>query len=181
MWSTLDKPAGVAHYAIGTCSLDCIIVATSEGRLCAVAFGASEQILAEWLALQFPKYQLVNGGSGADKLLKDVISHAENGTPLKSVRIHQPGTPFQKRVWDAIRSIPAGQTRTYAQLATSIGNPSATRAVARAAGANRIAVVIPCHRVVGSDGTLTGYRWDVKRKAKLLSLERSRQSRIAVD
>jgi AraC family transcriptional regulator of adaptative response/methylated-DNA-[protein]-cysteine methyltransferase len=83
------------------------------------------------------------------------------------------GTVFQLRVWNALRQIPRGQTRSYSQLARELGNPKAVRAVARACAVNRVALVVPCHRVVGADGALTGYRWGVERKRKLLAAEKS--------
>ena len=83
------------------------------------------------------------------------------------------GTVFQLRVWQALRQIPRGQTRSYSQLARELGDPKATRAVARACAVNRVALVVPCHRVVGADGSLTGYRWGVDRKRKLLAAEKS--------
>jgi AraC family transcriptional regulator of adaptative response/methylated-DNA-[protein]-cysteine methyltransferase len=82
-------------------------------------------------------------------------------------------TAFQRRVWEALRQIPRGQTRTYAQIAEKIGQPTAVRAVARACATNPVAIVVPCHRVIGSDGSLTGYRWGVERKKKLLELEQA--------
>ncbi|HZU10881.1 MAG TPA: methylated-DNA--[protein]-cysteine S-methyltransferase, partial [Pseudacidobacterium sp.] len=82
-------------------------------------------------------------------------------------------TAFQRRVWEALRRIPRGQTRTYSQIAKEIGQPTAVRAVARACATNPVAVVVPCHRVIGSDGTLTGYRWGLERKKKLLELEQT--------
>ena len=83
------------------------------------------------------------------------------------------GTAFQLRVWQALRQIPRGQTRSYSQLARELGNPNATRAVARACATNRVALVVPCHRVVGASGSLTGYRWGVERKQQLLDAERA--------
>jgi AraC family transcriptional regulator of adaptative response/methylated-DNA-[protein]-cysteine methyltransferase len=84
------------------------------------------------------------------------------------------GTVFQLRVWQALRAIPRGQTRSYSQLARELSNPNATRAVARACATNRVALVVPCHRVVGASGALTGYRWGVERKLQLLEAERSK-------
>ena len=92
---------------------------------------------------------------------------------LRTQRLDLRGTVFQLRVWQALRQIPRGETRTYSQLAREMGDPKATRAVARACAVNRVAVLVPCHRVVGASGSLTGYRWGVERKQQLLDAERT--------
>ena len=106
----------------------------------------------------------MEGVSSGKNLLQDQ-------TPAEQLDLR--GTVFQLRVWQALRQIPRGQTRSYSQLARELGDPKATRAVARACAVNRVALVVPCHRVVGADGSLTGYRWGVDRKRKLLAAEKS--------
>ena len=104
--------------------------------------------------------------------IAQIVGLVEHGTPLSSVSFHVQGTAFEQKVWDALKNIPVGQTRTYAQVAQTIGMPKAVRAVANACAANRLALVVPCHRVVRSDGGLGGYRWGVENKEKILAHER---------
>jgi AraC family transcriptional regulator of adaptative response/methylated-DNA-[protein]-cysteine methyltransferase len=137
------------RFAIGQCSLGAILVARSERGVCAILLGDDPQALARELQDRFPKAQLI----GRD-------------LPL-DVR----GTAFQQRVWQALRDIPPGRTLSYAEVAERIGAPTAVRAVAQACGANALAVAIPCHRVVRSDGSMSGYRWGVERKRSLLERE----------
>jgi len=96
----------------------------------------------------------------------------QGGKPIQNLPLDLRGTAFQLRVWKALQEIPAGETRTYSQLAAELGNPAATRAVARACATNRVSVLVPCHRVVGASGSLTGYRWGIERKRQLLAAER---------
>ena len=107
-----------------------------------------------------------------DALQSQLTAYFDGARPAFNLPLAPGGTPFRKRVWDALLRIPAGDTRSYADIARVIGQPTATRAVAQANGANRIALLIPCHRVIGKDGTLTGYGGGLWRKEKLLTLER---------
>jgi AraC family transcriptional regulator, regulatory protein of adaptative response / methylated-DNA-[protein]-cysteine methyltransferase len=107
--------------------------------------------------------------------LEAVLALLKKGSPLPPIAVDILGTAFQRRVWDALLQIPQGQTMTYAEVARAAGRPRATRAVARACAANPLALVIPCHRVVGSDRNRGGYRWGEKRKAALLALEKARR------
>jgi len=119
-------------------------------------------------------------GAGRDALLKQMVDaaldvvdgHAGGNGAKAELPLDLRGTAFQLRVWEALRKIPRGQTRSYSQLARELGNPKATRAVARACAMNRVALVVPCHRVMGVSGALTGYRWGLERKRKLLEAER---------
>ena len=104
-------------------------------------------------------------------MVKQILAQMTEHPVALELPIDVRATAFQRRVWEALRQIPRGQTRTYSQIAQEIGQPTAVRAVARACATNPVAVVVPCHRVIGSDGTLTGYRWGVERKKKLLELE----------
>ncbi len=104
-------------------------------------------------------------------MVKQILAQMTEHPVALELPLDVRATAFQRRVWEALRRIPRGQTRTYSQIAHEIGQPTAVRAVARACATNPVAVVVPCHRVIGSDGTLTGYRWGVERKKKLLELE----------
>jgi AraC family transcriptional regulator of adaptative response/methylated-DNA-[protein]-cysteine methyltransferase len=113
---------------------------------------------------------------GLDPHLKEVLSQFTQHPAALDLPLDLRATAFQMRVWEALRRIPRGETRSYAQLAESLGKPTAVRAVARACATNPIAVVVPCHRVIGSNGKLTGYRWGIERKKKLLEIEGASQS-----
>ena len=161
----------VIRFAIGQCSLGAILVARSDRGVCAILLGDDADALARDLQDRFPRASLVGGDAGFEQWVAQVVGCVEApglglGLPL-DVR----GTAFQQRVWQALRDIPAGQTASYADIAARIGAPTSVRAVAQACGANPLAVAIPCHRVVRSDGGLSGYRWGVERKRALLERE----------
>jgi len=136
-------------------------------------FGDSDPELAVQLREQFP--QAVLRSSPADEALAEavqfVLSRLTEHPTAQTLPFDVRATAFQQRVWQALMEIPRGQTRTYSQIAEAVGSPKAVRAVGTACGSNLLAVVIPCHRVVGSDGKLTGYRWGTDRKRQLLELE----------
>jgi AraC family transcriptional regulator of adaptative response/methylated-DNA-[protein]-cysteine methyltransferase len=121
---------------------------------------------------QFPRARLIGGDSAFERLAAQVIDFVEDPSIGLDLPLDIRGTAFQHRVWDALRRIPVGSTASYAEIARRIGAPKATRAVARACATNRIAVAIPCHRVVGSNGSLTGYAGGIERKRALLAKER---------
>ena len=159
------------RFAVGECSLGSILVAATEKGLCAVLLGDDPETLLRDLQDRFPKAELFGGDETFDAIVARVVGFVEApgiglGLPL-DVR----GTAFQQRVWRALREIPAGRTMSYTEIATRIGAPKATRAVARACASNMLAVAIPCHRVVRRDGSLSGYRWGVERKRELLGRE----------
>jgi len=149
-----------------------VIVGATERGLCWLALGNTAAEAEASLRAEFPAAELKHDAS-LTKLVNAALS-AVNGTANASAELELDlrGTAFQLRVWKALREIPRGQTRSYSQLARELGNPNATRAVARACATNRVAVVVPCHRVVGASGSLTGYRWGVDRKRQLLDAER---------
>lgn len=164
--------AGVRiKYAIGNCSLGCILVAATEKGVCAVALHDDAEVLVRELRGMFPHAEISPGGNDFAKLIAAVSSLAENPERSMELPLDIQGTAFQIRVWQKLREIPLGETRSYAEIAKQLGLPAATRAVAGACAANRIALAIPCHRVVRSDGGLSGYRWGPDRKAKLLAAE----------
>jgi AraC family transcriptional regulator of adaptative response/methylated-DNA-[protein]-cysteine methyltransferase len=158
-------------FAIGECSLGAILVAQSERGVCAISLGDDPERLVRELQDRFPHADLV----GADPTFEQTVAHVVGFIEAPAIGIDLPldvrGTAFQQRVWRALRDIPAGQTASYADLASRIGAPKAVRAVAQACAANTLAVAIPCHRVVRSDGALSGYRWGVARKRSLLERE----------
>ena len=146
-----------------------MVAATSRG-VCLIAFGASDAELISDVERRFPRACIEPAGDEVHDWVESVVALVDE--PAASGSANLPldvrGTVFQRQVWSALRQISAGQTVTYSQLAAAIGRPTATRAVAAACGANPTAVVVPCHRVIGADGSLTGYRWGVDRKRALL-------------
>jgi AraC family transcriptional regulator of adaptative response/methylated-DNA-[protein]-cysteine methyltransferase len=161
----------VVRYVVRRCSLGHLLVAWTPRGVCEVSFGdhASEPVAA--LRTRFAGARLAR--ADVPDWVDRVIAAVEQPSPA-DVPLDVRGTAFQQRVWEALRRIPLGQTRTYAQLAASLGAPSAARAVARACASNRLAVVVPCHRVIRGDGSLSGYRWRPARKRELLRREAER-------
>jgi len=162
------------HFAIGECALGAILVAQSERGVCAIALGDDPDALARDLQDQFPQARLIGGDAGFEKLVAKVIGFVEAPGLGLDLPLDVRGTAFQQRVWQALREIPVGTTASYSDIAKRIGAPKSMRAVAQACGANTLAVAIPCHRVVRSDGSLSGYRWGVERKSALLQREAKR-------
>ena len=159
------------RFAIGECSLGAILVARSERGVCAILLGEDPDALARELQDQFPKAELIGGDAGFEQLVAKVVGFVEAPAIGLDLPLDVRGTAFQERVWQALRQVPPGSTASYAEIARRIGMPRAVRAVAQACGANHLAVAIPCHRVVRSDGALSGYRWGVERKRELLQRE----------
>ena len=159
------------RFAIGQCSLGAILVAASERGVCAILMGDDPGRLARDLQDRFPHATLIGGEARFEKLIAQVVGLVEAPGLGVDLPLDVRGTAFQQRVWQALREIPAGRTTTYSQLARRIGSPKSIRAVASACAANALAVAIPCHRVVRSDGGLAGYRWGVERKRALLARE----------
>jgi len=163
-YTTLPTPLGV------------LLVAASERGVCSVALGDRESTLANDLRAEFPQAAIERVDAGRDEWLAITIARvsAQIGSgvaPDASVPVDIRATAFQWRVWQALQRIPRGQTRSYAQIAQEIGAPRAVRAVASACARNRLAVVVPCHRVIRADGSLGGYRWGLARKRELLERE----------
>jgi AraC family transcriptional regulator of adaptative response/methylated-DNA-[protein]-cysteine methyltransferase len=158
--------------AVARCYLGRVLVAATGRGICAIEFGASADELRGRLAVRFPKAQFADGDRVFADRVDEVLAFLESPGRGLNLPLDVQGTAFQRRVWKALQEIPAGSTATYAETARRIGEPAAARAVARACAANPVACAIPCHRVVGSDGDLRGYRWGVARKRKLLRRER---------
>ena len=159
------------RFAVGQCSLGAILVAQSAKGICAILLGEDPEALVRQLQDLFHKARLVGGDAAFEHLMAQVVGFVEAPALGLQLPLDIRGTAFQERVWQALHSIPPGSTASYAEIAERIGAPTAARAVAQACGANRIAVAIPCHRVVRRDGDLSGYRWGVERKRELLGRE----------
>ena len=156
-------------FTTGPSTLGTVLVATSPKGVVAILLGDDPDALAHDLHTRFPKSRLTRGGCAA--LLAQVTALIEAPRAGWTLPLDLRGTPFQRRVWHALRGIPAGTTATYACIASRIGAPRAVRAVAGACAANAVAVAIPCHRVIRQDGTLSGYHWGADRKRALLARE----------
>ena len=159
------------RFAVGECSLGSILVAQSERGICAILLGDDPDALARELQDQFPRATLIGGDADFERVVAKIVGFVDAPTLGLDLPLDVRGTAFQQRVWQALRKIPAGRRMSYSELAERIGAPASVRAVARACGANTLAVAIPCHRVVRQDGTLSGYRWGVERKRALLERE----------
>jgi AraC family transcriptional regulator of adaptative response/methylated-DNA-[protein]-cysteine methyltransferase len=162
------------RFAAGECSLGSILVAASDLGICSIAIGDDPNMLVRELQDRFPNAELIGGDQQFERMVARVVAFVENPSAGLELPLHVQGTAFQQRVWKALCDIPCGATCTYSELAQKLGQPNATRAVAGACAANPLAVAIPCHRVVRTDGSLSGYRWGVERKAKLLRVEGAR-------
>ena len=158
-WTTTQTPLGLV-----------LVAATGHG-VCAVYLGDDEDALLAALDAEFPRATIVRGVARPEWVA--AAAAVASGQAGADVALDLQGTAFQQRVWQALRRIPRGETRTYAQLAAMIGQPSAVRAAARACATNKVSLLVPCHRVVGSDASLTGYRWGVERKKRLIEMERA--------
>jgi AraC family transcriptional regulator of adaptative response/methylated-DNA-[protein]-cysteine methyltransferase len=164
--------AGAAiRFAVGQTSLGAILVAATNKGVCAIQFGEDPDALVRGLQDRFPKAELIGADAEFEALVARVVGTVEGAADAGDLPLDIQGTAFQERVWRALRDIPKGSTASYADIAATIGAPKAVRAVAQACAANPTAVVIPCHRVVRSDGALSGYRWGVERKRALLQRE----------
>lgn len=164
-------PGASIRFAVGECSLGSILVAATDKGVCAILFGDDPDGLVHDLQDRFPKAKLIGGDELFEQLVAKVVGFVETPTLGVDLPLDVRGTAFQRRVWQALRAIPVGSTTSYTDIAKRIGAPRAVRAVAQACASNAIAVAIPCHRVVRSDGGLSGYRWGVKRKRMLLERE----------
>ena len=158
-------------FAIAQTSLGALLVARSARGVCAISLGDDPDALLRELQDRFPRAELVGGDAGFERLLAQVVGLIAQPGIGHDLPLDVRGTAFQQRVWQALRRIPPGQTASYADIAARIGSPKAVRAVAQACASNTLAVAIPCHRVVRSDGALSGYRWGVARKRALLERE----------
>src|SRR3954451_12214019 len=162
------------HYAVGQCSLGSVLVAGGELGICAVLLGDDPESVTGELKKRFPHTALLRRDQELAQYLSQVVGLVEAPARPLDILIDLRGSTFQQRVWQALREIPVGTTTTYTEVATRIGAPKAVRAVARACATNPLALVVPCHRVIGKSGGLTGYRWGLERKRTLLDRESQR-------
>lgn len=159
-------------FSVTTCWLGFVLVAASEKGVCAITMGEKSEPLVKELYAMFPDAELISGDEKFDAMIAKVVSFIEQPGAGLDLPLDVRGTAFQHRVWKALLDIPSGMTVSYAELAKRIGRPKAIRAVTQACDANKLAVAIPCHRVVRSDGELSGYRWELKRKKALIKKEK---------
>ena len=161
----------VIRFAVGEASLGAVLVAATKKGVCAILLGDDPDALVRNLQDRFPRAEFEGGDAEFERMVAQVVGLVEAPGQRLDLPLDIRGTAFQQRVWAALRAIPPGRTATYTEIARAIGQPTAVRAVAQACGANPIAIAIPCHRVVRSDGDLSGYRWGVARKRKLIDRE----------
>ncbi len=168
---------GAAGETIRTALADCrfgrLLVGATATGVCFIGFAEPDGALMGDLRRRFPRASILADDAGLTATVMAIVDFIEEPAVALELPLDLRGTAFQLRVWAALRSIPAGETRTYGALARMIGNPAAVRAVARSCATNPVSLAVPCHRVVGSDGDLTGYRWGVPRKRELLARERA--------
>ncbi len=159
----------VIRWDVAQTSLGPMLVAATDKGVCRLSFGEDPAVLA----VRFPKAEHVRGGEHFARLLAEIVAAAEapGEVDFSHIPVDVAGTPFQQDIWQALRRIPKGETRTYAQLAAEVGRPGAVRAAGSANGANHVSLLIPCHRVIRTDGSLGGYAWGLDIKAKLLQRE----------
>ena len=162
------------HLAVVDTPIDTLALAARHDRLCLLHFGSDERFVRSTLQRWYPGEVIeaaADPAGAASALRRYFLGELDT---LDAIQVEMNGTAFQKRVWNALRKVPAGKTASYAEIARSIGSPAAVRAVGAANGANPVAVVVPCHRIIGSNGTLTGYGGGLKRKEWLLRHEGGR-------
>lgn len=171
---------GAAHativYAIVSSALGLVLIAATERGICFVALDAAVAPLERALRAEFPAATLLREDDRLESAASAIVRYLASDGPWPELPLDVRATAFQTRVWDALRRLAPGTTTTYGDLARILGDPRATRAVARACATNPVSLLIPCHRVVGKDGGLHGYRWGLERKAQLIALERCRAS-----
>ncbi len=158
-------------FTTGECSLGAVLIARSARGVCAILLGDHPDELVSELKARFSQAEPARGDGAFEQLVSQVIQMIESPGKGPDLILDIRGTTFQQRVWQALREIPAGATATYRDIATRIGSPGSVRAVAQACAANSLAVAIPCHRVIRSNGELSGYRWGLQRKRTLLDRE----------
>ena len=141
-----------------------------------VSLGADDDALISELIGDFPQADIQRDDAALKSMMEAVLRHLEDGAPMAALPLDVRATAFQWQVWQALAAIPPGETRTYGELAAELGKPKAARAVGRACATNPVSLVIPCHRAVGANGSLTGYRWGKERKRALLARERGQKT-----
>jgi AraC family transcriptional regulator, regulatory protein of adaptative response / methylated-DNA-[protein]-cysteine methyltransferase len=166
------------RYTFADSPLGRMLVAATEKGLCAIQFADSEEELEQGLKHEFPFAQRQQDDQGLRAWRETLLAQLKGQKLNSALPLDIQATAFQRRVWEYLQTIPYGSTRSYSEVASAIGDPNATRAVAQACASNRLALAIPCHRVIRQNGDLGGYRWGIPRKQKLLNLE-SRAAKAA--
>jgi AraC family transcriptional regulator of adaptative response/methylated-DNA-[protein]-cysteine methyltransferase len=175
-----DGGAGAdIRVALAQSTLGALLVAASDRGICAIALGDDPEALLRELQQRFPKAELHGGDAAFEQRVARVVAFVESPRQGLDLPLDLQGTAFQQRVWQALRAVPAGTTLSYTELAARVGAPRAVRAVAGACAANTVAVAVPCHRIVRTDGSLSGYRWGVARKRALLAREAEAPAAVA--
>ncbi len=164
-------PGAAITYAIVAAPLGKVLIAATARGICFVALDARESVLERALRAEFPAAALERADDRLESAASAIVRYLSAAAPLPELPLDVRATAFQARVWEALRGIAAGTTTTYGDLARALGDANATRAVARACATNPVSLLIPCHRVTGSDGSMRGYRWGIARKRALLELE----------
>jgi AraC family transcriptional regulator of adaptative response/methylated-DNA-[protein]-cysteine methyltransferase len=167
-------PKEAIRFTVGRSAFGRVLLAATAKGVCAVMLGDSaKELEAELRGEEFPAATVTRADAELREWLQALLDHLAGELPHPDLPLDVRGTAFQRRVWEELRKIPAGTTRTYTEVAAAIGKPEAIRAVARACATNPVSILTPCHRVVGADGSMRGYRWGVERKKQLLEQERS--------
>jgi AraC family transcriptional regulator of adaptative response/methylated-DNA-[protein]-cysteine methyltransferase len=159
------------RYTVAACPLGRLLVAATDRGICLVSLGDDDAALERSLRDEYPAAEIVAGDGALQAWVRHIVAHLKGREPHLELPIDVRATAFQWRVWQELRRIPRGETRSYAEVARALGQPRAARAVARACAQNPVALVVPCHRVVPAAGGSGGYRWGAQRKAKLLAKE----------
>ncbi len=159
------------RYTVADTTLGKVLVAATERGVSAVYLGEREKSLVEELRKEYGQAEIARAAEANENWLKEIVRRVEGNAPSVDLPLDVHATAFQRRVWQELQKIPRGTTRTYTQVARALGKPRSVRAVARACATNPVSIVVPCHRVVRTDGTLAGYRWGLQRKQKLLERE----------
>jgi AraC family transcriptional regulator of adaptative response/methylated-DNA-[protein]-cysteine methyltransferase len=159
------------NYIVTDCELGKLLVARTPRGICSVTFGDTDEALREGLDSEFPNAEITRDDAGLKNAVEAIIDYLAGRNKRLVLPLDLQATAFQMQVWEFLQKIPYGETRSYTQVAEALGDKNKVRAVARACATNRVAVVIPCHRVVASTGNLSGYRWGIERKERLLETE----------
>jgi AraC family transcriptional regulator of adaptative response/methylated-DNA-[protein]-cysteine methyltransferase len=160
-------------YTIADSALGRVLVAATDRGISAVYLGDRDAELTAALREEYPQADIQSGTGAHSKWVREIVRHLAGSNPRLDLPTDVVATAFQRRVWEALRAIPMGTTQTYSEVAKSIGQPSAIRAVGHACATNPVSIVVPCHRVVRTDGSLGGYRWGLGRKKLLLEREQA--------
>jgi AraC family transcriptional regulator of adaptative response/methylated-DNA-[protein]-cysteine methyltransferase len=159
-------------YTLANSRLGRLLVGATARGISAVYLGDRDEALTSALRQEYPQAEMRSGGREASAWVRAIVGYLDGGAPGLDLPLDVQATAFQRRVWEALRRIPFGTTRTYGEIARGLGRPTAARAVARACATNPVSLVIPCHRVVRGDGGMGGYRWGIERKKALLAEEK---------